>query len=713
MRNLAVLLLLLVALGPPARGQQGTTIPAQANLTASDGGTCTQTTAGCIVVNISNNAASSVVQLTGTWSATVQFEATSKSGGTFVAINATPLGGTTAVTSASANGAWRINLSGVAQLRVRCSAFTSGTIVVAVTSSTGSSGSGGGGGGGGGINPPAGDICGTAGSPTVCGVNGATVPASAAIVGTNGSSQLVAEALANSDIFVGNGSNLPVAVAVSGDAALSNTGALTVTKTSGTAFGPFATQTAPCSAAQGCTGVASPTAHAEPVAEGASVYNFLGAGLTGQVKQTVNASDSIWNSPGIQGRSISGATDSILCDSATTLLDRLATEDYTDNAGIALTQPAHTTTGCTLNFTYLPATIGGGTSTLLTITPGGSDTINGQSTLVLGPNAWCSISNPANTIAWLARCANYVKAGANITPTFNADGSTSFAGNAGTVTSIATTAPLGGGTITGSGTLTCTTCTTNASALTSNILVKGAGGQATQNSSVTDNGTTVSTTEPLSIGASPPTCTAGTAGGECFGEGTANTGAASVDNIYANSTAHCLDEIANNVELGCLQAQPAGLVTIQTITGADYTNTTVTPSTLFSWTLPATAVAKNYKYSCDIMWESTAATLVGPVFGLNISAAPTQLTGAASVQNTLAGADINGYLSNTTTGSQTLVTSSAAGVTSTNYWARIWGTIEGAPTAGATFIINAASTSGTTASLNVRRGGSCKLERVQ
>src|SRR5258706_6803233 len=36
------------------------------------------------------------------------------------------------------------------------------------------------------------------------------------------------------------------------------------------------------------------------------------------------------------------------------------------------------------------------------------------------------------------------------------------------------------------------------------------------------------------------------------------------------------------------------------------------------------------------------------------SAAPTQLTASAAVQNTLAGADVNGYLSNTTTGSRIL-----------------------------------------------------------
>ena len=180
----------------------------------------------------------------------------------------------------------------------------------------------------------------------------------------------------------------------------------------------------------------------------------------------------------------------------------------------------------------------------------------------------------------------------------------------------------------------------------------------------------------------------------------------------ANVTALSLD--GNDVPtLGGASGAQASIMqaTVGTkiISGADYTNATVTPSTVFSWTLPATTAAKTYRFTCDILWESTAATLVGPVFGVNISAAPTQLTAAAAVQNTLAGADINGYLSNTTTGSQTLVTSSAAGVSSTNYWAKIWGTIEGAPVAGSTFIINAASTSGTTASLNIRRGSGCYL----
>ncbi len=51
-------------------------------------------------------------------------------------------------------------------------------------------------------------------------------------------------------------------------------------------------------------------------------------------------------------------------------------------------------------------------------------------------------------------------------------------GGMGTVTSVATTSPIGGGTITGAGTITCTTCTTNAAALTADLPVIGAGSQA-------------------------------------------------------------------------------------------------------------------------------------------------------------------------------------------------------------------------------------------
>ena len=54
------------------------------------------------------------------------------------------------------------------------------------------------------------------------------VPASALLLGSNSGNQVIAAALASGDIIVGNGSNLPAAVALSGDATLANTGALTL-----------------------------------------------------------------------------------------------------------------------------------------------------------------------------------------------------------------------------------------------------------------------------------------------------------------------------------------------------------------------------------------------------------------------------------------------------------------------------------------------------
>lgn len=54
-----------------------------------------------------------------------------------------------------------------------------------------------------------------------------------------------------------------------------------------------------------------------------------------------------------------------------------------------------------------------------------------------------------------------------------------------------------------------------------------------------------------------PTCTAGTAGGICFTEGTALTGSASTDAIYANSTTHAMSVNNNNVDMGAIVSIPA------------------------------------------------------------------------------------------------------------------------------------------------------------
>ena len=61
------------------------------------------------------------------------------------------------------------------------------------------------------------------------------------LTGTLNSAQL--PALADANIWIGNGSGAPTAQTVSGDGTLADTGALTVTKTGGVTFGYFATGT--------------------------------------------------------------------------------------------------------------------------------------------------------------------------------------------------------------------------------------------------------------------------------------------------------------------------------------------------------------------------------------------------------------------------------------------------------------------------------------
>ena len=121
---------------------------ADGTLTAQDSGACT-TAGACLSLRLNSNAGASVVQLTGTFSGTVQFEG-SADGNTWVAIAATPVAGGSAVTSATGTGAWGMNVSGLSYVRARCSTYTSGTVQVTITSSVAAANSRGGGGGGGG-----------------------------------------------------------------------------------------------------------------------------------------------------------------------------------------------------------------------------------------------------------------------------------------------------------------------------------------------------------------------------------------------------------------------------------------------------------------------------------------------------------------------------------------------------------------------------------
>ena len=141
------------------------------------------------------------------------------------------------------------------------------------------------------------------------------------------------------------------------------------------------------------------------------------------------------------------------------------------------------------------------------------------------------------------------------------------------------------------------------------------------------------------------------------------------------------------------------------LVGADYSNSTTTPSTVVSWTLPAmpSTGLLSYGYRCDFIWENTTGTTGSLVLGVNISSAPTQITAGGKIENALSGAEATGYISNATTGNQTVITGSNPGVVNTPYYATIFGTIESAATTGGTFAITGKSSTATQ-NIVIKRG---------
>lgn len=108
----------------------------------------------CIITQVSPSAGGATFRLSGTFVGTVQFEASADpanvlpANATWVAISATPSNSAVTVTSATAGGVWQVNVAGYQRLRMRVSAYTSGTIAALINLSTASARGGSGGGGG-------------------------------------------------------------------------------------------------------------------------------------------------------------------------------------------------------------------------------------------------------------------------------------------------------------------------------------------------------------------------------------------------------------------------------------------------------------------------------------------------------------------------------------------------------------------------------------
>jgi len=122
----------------------------------------------------------------------------------------------------------------------------------------------------------------------------------------------------------------------------------------------------------------------------------------------------------------------------------------------------------------------------------------------LASTTFANLGTPANgTILYCSDCtaANPTGSGGAGVVVRRENGAWNGSSGGSGVTSIATTSPITGGTITTTGTIACATCVTSASALTSNLPVIGGGGQATSVGTRSGNTTAfVTTTGSLTNG---------------------------------------------------------------------------------------------------------------------------------------------------------------------------------------------------------------------
>lgn len=116
----------------PRLSKRGSQWIEPADNTAS--GNLTSTTS--VTLSDLQGASTVAFDLRGTFVATLQFEA-SIDGTNFFAIQSLPTTPGALVTSATAVGSWQADVAGYAQVRVRCSAFTSGTVNVTIRASVG------------------------------------------------------------------------------------------------------------------------------------------------------------------------------------------------------------------------------------------------------------------------------------------------------------------------------------------------------------------------------------------------------------------------------------------------------------------------------------------------------------------------------------------------------------------------------------------------
>jgi hypothetical protein len=119
--------MVLLAAAAPGKAQALAATVKTGSLTATNA-SCTAT--ACVAMPVSAAIGAVGWQISGTFAGTFSFEGT-VDGTNWVAVAALPVGLTrTLASSTTAAGAWVVNVVGLSSVRVRCSAYTSGTAVV-------------------------------------------------------------------------------------------------------------------------------------------------------------------------------------------------------------------------------------------------------------------------------------------------------------------------------------------------------------------------------------------------------------------------------------------------------------------------------------------------------------------------------------------------------------------------------------------------------